>query len=111
LDGLVSPHDLSDVGASDGDGNAGSSYCGGTANKGADRSGAHEQFGTLQGPARLVLGLSVAEIRRLLWHLVFAFQQTVEQVLAWSHWRRRHQAQAKFWHYKRRDALLTYLQL
>jgi hypothetical protein len=54
--------------------------------------------------------LSVAEIRRLLWKVVFMVRQTVEEVLAWSQWRRRHQAIAKFYHYKRRGAL-AYLQL
>ncbi len=54
--------------------------------------------------------LSVAEIRRLLWKLVFVVEQTAAEVLAWSRWRRQHQAVAKFYHYKRRGAL-EYLQL
>lgn len=58
-----------------------------------------------------MIRLSVAEIRRLLWHVVFALQRTAAQVLAWSCWRRQHQARAQYWHYKRRGALLTYLQL
>jgi hypothetical protein len=52
----------------------------------------------------------VAEIRHLLWKVVFVARQTVAEVLAWSRWRRRHQAVAKFYHYKRRGAL-AYLQL
>ncbi|MDQ5851992.1 MAG: hypothetical protein M3380_07970 [Chloroflexota bacterium] len=52
----------------------------------------------------------MGEIRHLLWHLVLLVQQTAAQVLAWSWWRRRHQAVAKFYHYKRRGAL-AYLQL
>ncbi len=52
----------------------------------------------------------MAEIRRLLWKVVFVVGQTVEQVLAWSRWRRHHQAVAKFYHYKRRG-VLAYLQL
>jgi hypothetical protein len=52
----------------------------------------------------------VAEIRRLLWKVVFIVEQPVAAVLAWSRWRRRHQAVAKFYHYKRRGAL-AHLQL
>jgi len=48
--------------------------------------------------------LSVQEIRRLLWRLILAVQQTAYHILAWSHWRRGHQAIAKHYHYKRRDA-------
>jgi len=49
------------------------------------------------------MALSVPEIRHLLWFLVW--QKTVEQsfVLAWSVWRRKHQAQAQFYHYQRRN--------
>jgi hypothetical protein len=47
--------------------------------------------------------LSVPEIRRLLWRLVLALRQTVEQSLAWSYWRRWHQNLAKYSHYKRRE--------
>jgi hypothetical protein len=46
--------------------------------------------------------LSVQEIRRLLWRVVLAVQQTAHHILAWSHWRRRHQASAKQYHYQRR---------
>lgn len=53
----------------------------------------------------------MAEIRRLLWRLVLKVQHTAAHILAWSRWRRHHQALAKFYHYKRRNALLTYLQL
>ncbi len=52
--------------------------------------------------------LSVAEIRRLLWKLVWTVTPAVEFVLGWSVWRRRHQATARVCHYKRR---LTHLQL
>ena len=45
-----------------------------------------------------------------MWKLVFMIEQTAAMVLAWSHWRRRHQAVATFYHYKRRGAL-AYLQL
>jgi hypothetical protein len=55
--------------------------------------------------------LSVPEIRRLLWSLVFALRQTAQQILAWSQWRRWHQAVAQFYHYKRRGALVPQLPL
>jgi hypothetical protein len=58
----------------------------------------------------VLIGLSIGEIRRLLWKLVFVVAQTTAEVLAWSRWRRRHQASAKFYHYKRRGAL-AHLQL
>jgi hypothetical protein len=48
--------------------------------------------------------LSVQEIRRLLWRIVLAVQQTAQHILAWSHWRRRHQHLAQSYHYKRRGA-------
>ncbi len=52
--------------------------------------------------------MSVAEIRKLLWRLVWALKPTVAFVLKWSGWRRRHQAVARDCHYKRR---LAHLQL
>jgi hypothetical protein len=45
------------------------------------------------------------EMRRLLWRLVLGVQQTAQQILAWSHWRRWHQGIAKYDHYKRRGAV------
>ena len=50
-----------------------------------------------------LIALSVPEIRHLLWFLVW--QKTMEQsfVLAWSVWRRKHQARAQFYHYQRRN--------
>jgi hypothetical protein len=32
--------------------------------------------------------MSMAEIRRLLWRLILALQQTAQYILAWSHWPR-----------------------
>ncbi len=68
------------------------------------------QLQAVQGPPRTLIRLSSAEIRHLLWQLVLALGQTAEEILAWSRWRRRHQAVAKYYHYKRRGAL-AYLQL
>jgi len=44
----------------------------------------------------------VAEIRRLLWRLVWLVVPAVAFALGWSQWRRRHQAVAKACHYKKR---------
>jgi len=55
--------------------------------------------------------LSVAEIRRLVWGLVWAWRPAAGFVLAWSRWRRQHQARAKRSHYQRRGAVPYDLQL
>ena len=46
--------------------------------------------------------MSVAEIRKLLWRLVWAVKPAAEFILGWSVWRRRHQAVARDCHYKHR---------
>jgi hypothetical protein len=54
----------------------------------------------------------VAEIRHLLWRLVWAVTPIVAVVLSWSVWRRQHQAIARACHYSRRVHLLhQHLQL
>ncbi len=50
--------------------------------------------------------MSVAEIRKLLWRLVWAVEPAAEFVLGWSVWRRQHQAVARACHHKRRLARL-----
>lgn len=55
-----------------------------------------------------LLPLTVPEIRRLLWRLATAAAAAsglAAAVLAWSHWRCRHQADARRHHYRRRLAL------
>ncbi len=64
----------------------------------------------LQSQTRPLIHLSVAEIRHLFWHIVLAVQHTTHHLVTWSRWRRQHQAMAKFYHYKQRNAL-AYLQL
>jgi len=49
-----------------------------------------------------LLPLTVPEVRRLLWNLVWGKLPTADEVLNWSKWRRTHQARAKRSHYKRR---------
>jgi hypothetical protein len=50
--------------------------------------------------------VTVPEVRRLLWGVVWRAFPSVEQVLAWSAWRRHHQAVAKRCHYRRRGVSL-----
>jgi len=54
--------------------------------------------------------LTVAEIRHLLWRLVWLVVPAAAFVLGWSQWRRCHQAVAKACHYKKRQ-YATWLQL
>jgi len=49
-----------------------------------------------------LLPLTVPEVRRLIWRLVWQEPMQLGKVLAWSRWRRRHQARAKRSHWKRR---------
>ncbi|PHM41609.1 transposase [Xenorhabdus szentirmaii] len=53
-----------------------------------------------------LIALSVAELRKLLSKLMEKAGETVEQVLHWSSWRRRHQYCAQQCHYRRRDNLM-----
>jgi hypothetical protein len=50
-----------------------------------------------------LLPLTVPEVRRLLVALVWTTPVTPGFVLAWSRWRRRHQARARRGHYHRRE--------
>ena len=58
------------------------------------------------GPLAELIPLTVPEVRRLLWGVVWRAFPSVEQVLAWSRWRRHHQAVAKRCHYQRRGVYL-----
>jgi hypothetical protein len=53
-----------------------------------------------------LIPLTVPEVRRLLGGVVWRAFPSVEQVLAWSVWRRHHQAVAKRCHYQRRGVIL-----
>jgi len=59
----------------------------------------------------VMVPLSVAEIRRLFFHLVDKSPLSFAHHLAWSFWRRAHQALARLFHYKHRSALASHLQL
>jgi hypothetical protein len=50
-----------------------------------------------------LLPLTVPEVRRLLYALVWQPPPSAAHVLYWSAWRRRHQARAKQAHIKRRQ--------
>jgi hypothetical protein len=49
-----------------------------------------------------LLPLTVPEVRRLLWRLVWARAPDPAAALAWSIWRRRHQQRARRCHWHRR---------
>ena len=46
-------------------------------------------------------------MRRLLWRLVLTVQQTAQQIIAWSQWRRWHQSLARYYHYQTRRVALA----
>jgi hypothetical protein len=55
--------------------------------------------------------LSAAELRRLLARLVWHARHSLEHILHWSGWRRRHQWRAMMCHYKRRGFALPEINL
>ncbi|HWF42790.1 MAG TPA: hypothetical protein VN683_11960, partial [Acidothermaceae bacterium] len=48
-----------------------------------------------------LIELTVNEFRRLFDALLLAANHNIDTLLAWSHWRRRHQARARACHYRR----------
>jgi hypothetical protein len=52
--------------------------------------------------AAAYIALTVPEIRKLLWQLVWSFVPYVMAIVQWSLWRRHHQAIARACHYQRR---------
>lgn len=50
-----------------------------------------------------LISLTVNEFRRLLTALLLTATHTMSKLLAWSTWRRRHQATARACHYRRRE--------
>ena len=49
-----------------------------------------------------LIPITAPEVRRLLTRLVWTENQLPDFILSWSRWRRRHQARARQYHYKRR---------
>lgn len=56
--------------------------------------------------AASLLPLTVPEVRRLVYSLVWQRPLSAQHGLHWSQWRRRHQARARRCHYRRRLHLL-----
>src|SRR3954462_11217095 len=68
----------------------------------ARRRGRWAKGAVLVTAAGVLLALTLPEIRRLLAGLLPASPAGPGRVLAWSQWRRRHQARARRAHYERR---------
>ncbi|MEQ6326479.1 hypothetical protein ABDZ15_19905 [Mycobacterium canetti] len=47
--------------------------------------------------------MTVNEFRRLFDMLLLTTRRTIKSLLAWSHWRRRHQYRAQLSHYQRQE--------
>jgi hypothetical protein len=54
-----------------------------------------------------LLPVTIPEVRRLLWWLVWDKVPSPGHILGWSYWRRTHQAMAQYYHYRRRAAAPT----
>jgi hypothetical protein len=54
----------------------------------------------------VLVSLTVPEVRRLLARMVWPPHSDPPQILAWSTWRRRHQARARRAHYQRQQIKL-----
>ena len=76
----------------------------------AKKEAADPQLGGLQAVARLDRGLSLPEIRRLLWCLVLQVPRGVRRILAWSHGRY-HQWVALYCHHRRQQLKRQHVQL
>jgi len=63
----------------------------------------HRRTGLHHAPQGLI-ELTVNEFRRLFDAVLLATHHTISTLLAWSVWRRRHQARARDGHYRRREA-------
>ena len=102
MGGVISPHHVGHVGAdifgSRADRNG---ERGGPPKRGAETDA--DQSQPFQSPLRAPVRLSGAEIRRLCWQLVAVGERTVDAILAWSRWRRWHQAWARSYHDRRRQ--------
>ncbi|MFL5706212.1 MAG: hypothetical protein ACJ8AG_25835, partial [Ktedonobacteraceae bacterium] len=66
---------------------------------------------TMSSDLPVMVPLSVAEIRRLFFRLIGKPPLSFAYHLAWSCWRRAHQALARLYHYRRRIAPSSHLQL
>jgi hypothetical protein len=53
--------------------------------------------------AATLIPITVPEIRKLLWQLIWRHPMPVIFIISWSLWRRHHQAIARACHYERRN--------
>jgi len=99
LDRLVSAHHPGHVGVGLPDGGPP------TRPRGRQRGGFPQEEGGALTPAQAadLLPLTVPEVRRLLWALVWRAPPAPAAVVDWSAWRRRHQARARRSHIQRRQ--------
>ena len=51
--------------------------------------------------ASILIRLSLAELKRWIWRILFPRSWSIESILHWSFWRRKHQASARFFHYRK----------
>jgi hypothetical protein len=56
-----------------------------------------------------LLPLTVSELRRLQWHLVWPPAHEIAAALAWSRWQRRHQQRARRCRWQQRTSIETRL--
>ena len=64
-----------------------------------------------QKPRIGLIDWTVQEARRFVTYFYTKIKQSIERLFCWSFWRRKHQAIAKFYHYKRKEAQILKLQL
>jgi len=65
----------------------------------------HQAMDTTAASVDDLLPLTVPELRRLIWQLVWARPPVCQVVVAWSRWRRRHQLRAQRCHERRNGAV------
>lgn len=58
--------------------------------------------GCVQSRPWTLVRLSLAELRRWVWRLFGSRAWSLEFIFHWSFWRRAHQAQARYYHYRKR---------
>jgi hypothetical protein len=64
-----------------------------------------------QGSQAAILALTIPEIRQLLHALLWILNPSIQHVLAWSPWRRKHQVRAKLAHIRRQQRFFAKMAL
>ena len=75
------------------------------------KSGEESDVRFSQKPRIGLIDWTVQEARRFVTYFYTKIKQSIERLFCWSFWRRKHQAIAKFYHYKRKEAQILKLQL